>query len=274
MKAQARRKHPQPVPAAPRSSAGRVRSWLLGLSLFAVMGLAGHWVWERIEDPALLPLRVVDIQGELRHLPLPVLERAVAPEVSGSFFGIDLERVHQAAAALAWVDRVEARRIWPDRLRLRVTEQVPLALWGSDSLVNRRGQVFTPEDGRRPGGLVQLEGPEGSAARVSAEFQALRPRLQAIGLEIRRLALDARGAWTLELEQGPLVHLGSRDLAARVNRFLRLYPRLSANGAGAMEVVDMRYANGLAVRWAPPGASAEPVAGARGRFEAVEWRPA
>ena len=69
------------------------------------------------------------------------------------------------------------------------------------------------------------------------------------GLEVERLWLDARGAWTLELEQGPLVHLGSRDLAARVGRFMRLYPRLMASGAGRMEVVDMRYANGLAVRW-------------------------
>ena len=238
---------PVPVPAGSRGW----RSRLPALLLFGAMGLSAAWGWERLTDPAQLPLRVVHIEGELRYLPLSVLERAVAPEVSGSFFGVDLERVRQAAAALAWIDRVEARRVWPDRLHLRVDEQLPLALWGPDSLVNRNGEVFTPEDGRRPADLAQLEGPAGSAARVSDEYLSLRSRLSGLGLEVSRLRLDARGAWTLELGQGPLVHWGSRDLAARVGRFLRLYPRLMASGAGRMEIVDMRYANGLAVRWQP-----------------------
>jgi cell division protein FtsQ len=255
-----------PTPARARGW----RSWLLGLMLFGAMGLGAAWGWERLTDPTVLPLRVVHIEGELRYLPLPVLERAVAPEVSGSFFGVDLERVRQAAAALAWIERAEARRVWPDQLHLRVDEQLPLARWGADSLVNRRGEVFTPEDGRRPADLVRLDGPEGSAARVSGEFQALQPRLRGLGLEVERLWLDARGAWTLELEHGPLVQLGSRDLEERIGRFLRLYPRLMASGAGRMEVVDMRYANGLAVRWRP----VDVAAGYRLRFRAIDGRPA
>jgi cell division protein FtsQ len=268
MAPQAKPKTQAPVPVPARSRAWR--SWLLALLLFGAMGLGAAWGWERLTDPALLPLRVVHIEGELHYLPLPVLERAVAPEVSGSFFDVDLERVRRAAAALAWIERAEARRVWPDRLQLRVDEQLPLALWGSVSLVNRRGQVFTPEDGGRPAGLAQLDGPGGSEIRVSAEYLALRPRLRKLGLKVSRLRLDARGAWTLELEQGPVVHFGRHDLAARIGRFVRLYPRLMASGTGRMEVVDMRYANGLAVRWRP----AEVAAGGRGRLGAVDGRSA
>jgi cell division protein FtsQ len=268
MVSHAKPKTKTPVPAPPRLRVWR--SWLSALVLFGAMGLGAAWGWERLTDPALLPLRVVHIEGELRYLQLPVLERAVGPEVNGSFFGVNLERVREAAVALAWIERAEARRVWPDRLHLRVDEQLPLALWGTDSLVNRRGEVFTPEDGRRPPGLARLDGPEGSATRVSEEFRSLRPRLQALGLEVSRLRLDARGAWTLELEKGPLVHLGSRELAARIGRFLRLYPRLMASGAGRMEIVDMRYANGLAIRWRP----VEVAAGDRRRFGAVDGRSA
>lgn len=260
--------------SAPAQVPRRWSSWALGALLFGVMGLGAAWGWERLQDPAVLPLRVVDIEGELRYLPLPVLERAVAPQVSGSFFGVDLEQVHRAAAALAWVERVEARRVWPDRLRLRVVEQQPLALWGSESLINRNGRVFTPEDGRRPSGLVQLEGPEGSAKRVSAEYLALQPQLAAMDLKIGRIQLDARGAWTLELVGGPEVHFGSRDLQARAERFIRLYPRLAASGGGRMEVVDMRYANGLAVRWAEGDETEQARAGQRGRFQAGKGRSA
>lgn len=263
----------KPKTRAPVQTPARARgwrSWLLALPMFGAMGLGAAWGWECLTDPTLLPLRVVHIEGELHYLELPVLERAVAPAVNGSFFGVDLERVREAAAALAWIERAEARRVWPDQLHLRIDEQVPLALWGSTSLVNRRGQVFTPEDGRRPPGLARLDGPEGSAARVSEEFLSLRPRLLALGLEVSRLRLDARGAWTLELENGPLVHLGSRELAARVERFLRLYPRLVASGAGPMEVVDMRYANGLAIRWRP----VEVATGPHRRFGAADGRRA
>jgi len=212
----------------------------------------GVWGLDRLTDPQLLPLRVVHIEGELRHLRRQSLERAVAAYASGSFFSVDLEAVRRAASGLAWVEQVQVRRVWPDGLHMRVVEQRPLARWGRDSLVNLRGQVFTPEDGSLPLALPGLSGPDGSAPRVSAAFRSMRTSLEPLGLQVRSVHLNDRGDWQVELADSVVLRLGTRDLAVRLGRFVRLYSRLLAGAQSQPEEVDLRYTNGFTVRWKGP----------------------
>jgi cell division protein FtsQ len=221
----------------------------VGVSLFFGMAVAGAWGFHWLTDPQVLPLRVVHIEGQLRHLPRRALERAVATHASGSFFSVDLAAVRKAAGELAWIDQVRVRRVWPDALHMRVVEQRPLARWGRDSMVNLRGEVFTPEQGPLPMALPGLSGPEGSARRVSSEFLVIGEMLRPVGLEVRALHLNARGGWQVELAAGVVLQLGTRDQEARLARFVRLYPRLMAATPGQPEEVDLRYANGFTVRW-------------------------
>ena len=250
---------------------GWIRQWLAGGLLFTAMIGAGVWGMDRLNDPHLLPLRVVHIEGELRHLRRQALERAVAAHVGGSFFSVDLEAVRRAAGGLAWVEQVEVRRVWPDSLHMRVVEQQPLARWGRDSLVNLRGEVFTPEDGSVPLALPGLSGPGGSAPRVSAVFLTMNERLEPIGLRVRALHLNDRGGWQVELADGVLLQLGTRDLEVRLARFVRLYPRLISENQSQPEEVDLRYANGFTVRWKgpepQPQEAAAPKAGSAGKAQ-------
>ena len=166
------------------------------------------------------------------------------------FFTVDVHEVGAAAGALGWVDEVSVRRVWPDALRMYVVEQVPLALWGHDSLMNERGEVFTPGRDARPDGLPQLDGPDGSAGRVSDALRSMQRRLAPLDLSIRRLELTARGGWSLEVDDGLVLKLGSEAAESRLARFVRLYPRLLASRQERPELVDLRYANGFSVRWA------------------------
>jgi len=225
------------------------------------MAAGGSWGLDWLTDPRVLPLRVVHIEGQLRHLRRQTLERAVAEHASGSFFTVDLRAVREAAGSLGWVEQVQVRRLWPDALHMRVVEQQPLARWGRDSLVNLRGEVFTPEEGPLPMVLPGLSGPQGSAQRVSAKFLAMGRKLTPLGLQIRALHLNARGGWQVELEAGLVVQLGTRDQEARLARFVRLYPRLLAAAQGQPEEVDLRYANGFTVRWRGSDQEAPSVSG-------------
>jgi cell division protein FtsQ len=135
---------------------------------------------------------------------------------------------------------------------MHVVEQQPLARWGRDSLVNLRGEVFTPEDGSLPLALPGLSGPDGSAPRVSTAFVSMRKRLEPLGLQVRALHLNDRGGWQVELADGVVVQLGTRDLEVRLARFERLYSRLLIGAQSQPEEVDLRYANGFTVRWKGP----------------------
>lgn len=233
---------------------------LLGVLLLAALAGASVWAYERLTDPGFLPIRVVHIEGDCRYLRKETLERAVAGQVSGGFFGVDVHEVGAVAGSLAWVDKVSVRRVWPNVLRMYVVEQVPLARWGSDSLINERGEVFTPGDGSGPEGLPALDGPEGSAAKVAEALRSMERVLEPLGLDIRRLQLDARGSWSVELDGGLQLRLGSSGAEAQLARFVRLYPRLAASREERPELVDLRYANGFSVRWSKetaPGGSGQ-----------------
>ena len=174
----------------------------LALVVFGVVGVGAFWLVDRLQDPRVLPIEVVRIDGQFRHLDRAGIERAVGREISGNFFTLDVERVRRAALALPWVDTASVRRVWPQTLVMHITEQVPLARWGGKRLVNASGVVFAPEDKALPRGLVTLEGPAATAHEVVARYLSLKPRIALLGLAIERLQLDERGAWQLTLDDG------------------------------------------------------------------------
>lgn len=224
-----------------------VGRWLLGLTLFGAMGGAAVWGVIQLRDPAVMPLTVVRIDGELRHLDRRDLEQAVGGAIRGNFFTVDVEQVREAAHALPWVDEVSVRRVWPGTLKMHVTEQVPLARWGAQALVNGRGEVFQPPASELPDGLPVLSGPDGSGMEVVAEYLKLRAELSVLGLQVVQLSTDARGGWWLRDQGGMEVQFGTRDQAQRLARFIRVYPRLLDESPRPLVSVDLRYTNGIAV---------------------------
>lgn len=224
--------------------------WSLLLAGWAMCVAAlGGWVADYTSDPANLPLKVIRINGDLVHLQRDRLQRVVAEAIEGGFFGVDMAKVRSAVKALPWVDQVSVRRVYPHTLEMDVTEQVAIARWGSDQLVNARGEVFLPDGVAVDGDLLQLSGPEGSSVRVVAFCRELQARLAKAGLELTRLSLEQRRDWQLETRDGMTLVLAGHDVSAQLNRFLLAYPVLAADPVRRVERVDMRYGHGFAVRW-------------------------
>ena len=124
----------------------------------------GAFGYHHLSQPGRLPLRVIEVNGELQQLEPEQIQRTVIDAIDGGFFSCDMQRLRAAVLAMPWVEDVSIRRVWPDRLSMVVTEQVPLARWGDDALINVNGGVFRPSTLGRYAGLVKLHGPEGSAA--------------------------------------------------------------------------------------------------------------
>lgn len=229
-----------------------LRRGLLGMTLFSLMSAGALWGMLRLQDPNSFPLRVVRIDGQLRHLQRVALERVVSRTAQGNFFTVDVEHIRNSVNRVPWVDRVSVRRIWPDTLQMRVVEQVPLARWSQQSLLNARGERFTPRMEEIPNGLPRLEGPDGSEAEVFNWYRSMRPRLHEIGLKIALLRLDARRAWTINFNQGMEIRLGNSEVAPRLRRFIRFYPQIVQGDQRWLERMDLRYTNGFAVYWSEP----------------------
>jgi cell division protein FtsQ len=165
----------------------------------------------------------------------------------GGFFSIDVAAMRRAAQKLPWVDQVDVRLVWPETLQMNVTEQQPLVRWQEDSLLNIRGELFKPEASEIPAGLPDLSGPDGSEAEVVGRYRELKAELAILGLVVTKVVLDARRAWTVSTDSGLVIKLGSKDNAARLARFIRIYPALQGEQREMMQV-DLRYPNGFAVQ--------------------------
>ncbi|PUB76111.1 MAG: cell division protein FtsQ [gamma proteobacterium symbiont of Ctena orbiculata] len=245
MSSQRRARTVQPPPRPALLTRARVTPLLFILLLSLLAG----WGVTLLLDPLNMPVRVVSVDGEIKYLDREGLEQTVAQAVSGNFFSVDLVRIRDKIERLPWVKSASVRRVWPDTLAVRVTEQLPLAYWGTDALVNHQGEVFKPQRLPRLPGLVTLAGEEAQAKRITKGYLSMRSLLETAGLALKRLRVDARHSWQIETEGGLLLDLGRRDVMPRLSRFVQLYPFLKDRADASLERVDLRYTNGFSVYW-------------------------
>jgi cell division protein FtsQ len=241
-----RKSRQQPAPN-PWLQRGRKLMWPLLLTLMLVGGLG--LLIHQMNDPQVLPVRVVGVDGEITYLDRQRLEAAVAEAVDGSFFSVNLDHIRAKLEQLPWVESSSVRRVWPDTLRVRVVEQVPLAYWGNDGLVSQRGEVFRPAKLPKIDGLAKLVGDDASAPRITREYLRMRSLLETVGLGLEHVWVDARQAWRLQTDNDVSIILGRRDVMPRLTRFVQLYPYLQQQMKQVPEAVDLRYTNGFTVRW-------------------------
>jgi cell division protein FtsQ len=239
----------EPAPAPPRSGQAGFSRFRAVLGLVVIAGLsASSWLFKDWE-PRLLPIRVIEVKGELHHHSSQLLQQTLSARLHGGILTVDLLDLKAAAEDLSWVGRASLRRVWPDRLQVQVEEHRPLARWNNDCLVTAAGIVFQQGGGTVPAGLPQLHAEDQRAVEVVTAYQKWRGALQQIGHVIAVLTVDSRGDWQLELVKGIRLRLGTEAIEERLARFIASAPQLEA--AGQPLKVDLRYRNGFAVTWAP-----------------------
>jgi cell division protein FtsQ len=97
--------------------------------------------------------------------------------------------------------------------------------------------------------LPRLSGPEDRSADVAQRYLDVRDRLIPVGLDLRRVHLDPRGAWDMTLNNGVEVRLGRRDINERTDLFLDIVADIITGRAADIDYVDMRYSNGFTIGW-------------------------
>jgi cell division protein FtsQ len=201
-------------------------------------------------------IRAVQIDGDLARNSVPTIRANAMPRLSGNFFSLDLQRARAAFESVPWVREAVVRRVWPDRLAVRLQEHQPVALWQRDDeaprLVNSFGEIFEAnvgdvDDDRLP----VFDGPEGSSAAMWSLLQRLAPLLARQELVLRRLELSARGSWRGETEEGQVIEFGrgsEDEIVARTDRFVGTLSRVTGKYRKPLLSADLRHADGYALR--------------------------
>ena len=245
----------QPVPADVRLMNAVASS----VYLLAALGALVAGVLWLMRSP-LFPIRGIQLDGDLLRNNVPTIRANAAPRLAGNFFSVDLQQGRKAFESVPWVRRAVVRRVWPDRLAVRLEEHRAVALWavqgeldsGADRLVNSFGEVFDANVGDvEDDSLPKLEGPEGSAAQMLSMVRRVQPALTRLDMEIERLHLSGRGSWRADLDSGASIELGrgtEDEIMARTERFVRTLAAGTAQWRAPLEYADLRHTDGYAVR--------------------------
>ncbi len=227
----------------------RMLAWTLALALVALPVVAavngwigaGHW-----------PLRTLRVQGELQRIDPALLRATVLPYAAKGFFAVRMGDAQAAVARLPWVERAEVRKRWPDVLEITIVEHRPFARWGRDRLLSQHGRLFPMQGAPVPAGLPMLDGPDARVADVVALYNESRALFATSGIDVRAVALDPRGSWSLTLSSGTRVVVGNSEARLRLARFARLLPQLLSQEQLPLARADLRYTNGFALSWPDP----------------------
>lgn len=202
-------------------------------------------IWRWLDQP----VTQIHVSGATRHLDKQSIAQGLEQELNAALLELDLEQLREAVIRDPWVHDAGISRQWPPALRVDLVEEVPVARWGDKGLLNHQGDIFWPELKPEYRSLPMLSGPAHETVRIMEQFHDLNRMFAATGLKLDGLTLEARGAWTLELRNGIKVVAGREQLIPRLRRFLAVYQLELAERAEQIEQIDIRYTNGIAVRW-------------------------
>ncbi len=235
----------------------RKRFWLRRAMLVAGMILSttlpAAWLVKRYAQS--FAVQAVTIEGEFHNEQAHEIEQALLPYVKGDFFTADLTNARAALLDLSWIRDVSLKRRWPNRIIVKIEEQVPVAVWNDTLFLNDSAGPFTHRYVDQAGILPRLSGPAGSEQEVLAQFTLWSDWLRQAGLPLAGIGLDERHSWTLVTEGGITINLGKEKLEARLRRFLGAFPRNLQPRIAEVRAVDLRYSNGFAVSWKSPAAN-------------------
>ncbi len=191
----------------------------------------------------------VEITGPFHRVTALHIEAVISDQIAAGFIGADIDRMQEQIVSLPWIDQARVARRWPSRISIAVSEQVPAAVWGDSGLLNTRGELFVNDSRHVPAELPRLSGPDSKSAEVARRYLEVREQLIPVGLDVRRVHLDARGSWQMTLGNGIEVRLGRRAVAERTSLFLDVVANIVSGRTTDIKYVDMRYGNGFTIGW-------------------------
>lgn len=194
------------------------------------------------------PIHTVRVYG-IHHIDQQEAKNALMPLVNHGFFGINIEAIRDRMLQLPWAEDIFVRREWPSRVNVTVREKQVIAYWNDDILLSDKGELFQPALSTLTESVPHFYGPAGKHQLVLQYYHDMDRILKPLHARITMLEMTPYLTWKLTLDNGLNLQAGQKDTLERLAHLVRVYPSIVGERAGDVEYIDLRYSNGVAVRW-------------------------
>lgn len=229
----------------------RYTRWLVVLLLpFALLiGIWGVTYW--LGDETNLVIQRVQVDGDFQYADRQKISNIIEPFIKTNLHLLDVKALEEELEFEPWIRSVAITKVWPEKLLIEIVEQVPVAFWGNDRLLNNYGDIFDASLPEKKGEIPTLFHPENQGAAMIKKYLDVQKWLAALpkNIGISALIEDARGSWQVKLTNGLVIEVGNTDHRKRLKRFVVGYTRVLMTEVSRLRKVDLRYSNGFAVSW-------------------------
>lgn len=210
--------------------------------------LAGYFCYKQANWSNYFAIKHVRIYGVTR-LDQQEVQQLLLPLVQNNYFNVNLTRIRLRLQQLPWISNLTVRRVWPDQIEITVIEKSAAANWNHTGLVSTNGEVFVPRLNTYPENLPQFVGPGGKQIVMLQYYNQINRILSPIHVKISYLEMTPYLTWKLALNNGISLQVGEDDILTRLAHFVKVYPKIVGDHPDQVEYVDLRYSNGMAVRF-------------------------
>lgn len=224
--------------------------WSLMVVIMLFLGSAAWWMLN-------VPVERFHIRSDLSPAEQAELQKVLQRHPVGGILSTDLKSLRTRLEDMDWAREISVRRLWPATVAIEVLREQPLAKWGAQHYITASGALVAlpDEHANLPQFEVALAQPE-QAMRLYILFRHLSAEHE---LEVRSMHQNAQGEWQIEFDRGFAVGLGTVDLAERLGRFLTVYAEVLRPAEQGIDYVDVRYSNGVAVRFTDGEETPDPI---------------
>ena len=193
--------------------------------------------------------------------------KIINESLNGTALNTDLEQISYRILNNLWVSDVVVRRIWPNKMLVRVKENKVIAVFNKQTFLTEDGNLtripLSEKSKIESNGdcrLLELEGPMTAIPLMMKHAQLFGNSLSEIGLNLKTLRLTEQYSWEVETVSNLLLRFGvnysDSPISLRLENFVRAFPKLKENFTNNLPAnnrikhVDLRYAQGFAVKTA------------------------
>jgi len=185
--------------------------------------------------------------------------------LKGGFFSLNIDQLRaDLLARLPWVTSVSIRKVWPDKLLIKIVEHKPVARWLSvgksdrkigTQLLSEQGVAFTPQltdkQKLKFSHMVLLTGTITNVKKILTNCVQINNQLKKLDIHIKQCGMNERRSWgiKLALDNEVDIKLGKEKIMLQLERFSEVFSGQLKKYLSSIESADLRYANGFSIKW-------------------------
>lgn len=224
---------------------------LLKILVILIAIFLSIFLWLYIIKPAIeRPISSISVTAFSNEVVIDDIKKVIDDEVQGkSIFTLNLKDLRQKIEYLDWVKKVDIIRKYPDQLYVVIDFQKPIARWAVDRLLTDDDKIFQIKNNLDYGYLPSLYASNMDRNKILNNYKIINKIIQPLNTSIKTFIFADSGSLEVSLDNGMILRLGKNNYPRKIETMLSIFKNALSDKQNDIEYVDLRYPNGIAVKF-------------------------